>query len=1224
MKTTIALSVGLALFASAGAEEELTPFSAALRGAGAAIESGDLVKAKSLIDRALERDAKSVDAWAVRARWAEAVDERDELAYSLHRELRLAIAQDFPRADIDARRARLLELDPMASTLLDMTRKFIAELQPIAAQYEKDGRPHSAIRIHSEILALDPEHVPSLEAIDRISALPDPSLAEHAKPRDLLADVSDEWIREHDAEHDTWENKASLERENYTTYTDAGYEVLVRCAEAMEQMNAFYRVFFQYGHDGKRSISRIDLNIFKSRDEYLELGIGPPVEWSGGHFTGSAVETYAEGGFSNLTGTLFHEAAHQFVSLATNAAGWLNEGLASFFEGCRILPNGTVLMNMPANHRLFPTVARMERGWMSSAADGTSADDPNQTPEKAPTFRIVLENRYSWGPPWYGPTWAVVYFLYNYQDPIDGRFVYRDAFRVFVDKSGGRMGEGAVENFEEIVLGNPSKPLKGVERDASDEKIALPKTVEELDPVWKNWLIELREQQMGRLSKTYPYQQWAEYAVANKNPVAAMDHYEKGLIQSPRDIALLRSFAEFLMDQDNHDRATKLLLEAVRLVESMDEIDEEYLREIDRLLEKCDPKKRTLQRIQEQLWVDAKALVEGYRDAGLPMMVMDVSRRLGTELNVPGLMSYYEEAMRSSGKSLDIWQLAYNEQTLEGWDATDETFEANGIFIDSSFGEYASDAFTFTSLGLDKVTGGDFSLQADVEANRGEVNFCGLVFGRKDAQSYHALILFPGKPDDKSVSGVAKSAFVDLTSFYGGNSQKIWRHNPLTIDEDEEQTKTGTWHTLRVDVVGNVVDAWVDGELIATQTFPSRDVLFGGFGLVTGPGSARFKEVRYLERLAGDPAAELEREVKLEQLKAQGGVAVGGSYQDQVPPFPKVGRWVQSPRKSWDEKGPVPQVLILWSIQQNEIVRIDEWVGDLARDYADVGLEIVSVCSPNDEEQIEAYLEKHPFPGSLAVDFREGAGIGDSNKMFFTHRFNLPRILLLDVDQKVVWEGDPGISAAEPYVPGFETYLKDPLQTLIVGRRLKKLAGWLESWKARGGAALHDGDLADAAPLLRESLAFDGSVVVEVYEAQRVLDAVTAAVTDLPASATLLGEQERDPALRVLLEWAPMLDVELTASTHKSLKKFTDSKPMKEWDRALKQLASGRKKVEKDPNEAVVLADRLEKLAGAFPVEIADRLRSAAPAGDVDALLAIIDTAPDAPKLWLAQRHFGW
>ena len=87
-----------------------------------------------------------------------------------------------------------------------------------------------------------------------------------------------------------------------------------------------------------------------------------------------------------MTRTLFHEAAHQFVSLATNAAGWLNEGLASFFEGCRILSNGTVLMNMPANHRLFPLVDRMEVGWMSSVDDGFDPADPSgSTPTKAPT-----------------------------------------------------------------------------------------------------------------------------------------------------------------------------------------------------------------------------------------------------------------------------------------------------------------------------------------------------------------------------------------------------------------------------------------------------------------------------------------------------------------------------------------------------------------------------------------------------------------------------------------------------------------------------------------------------------------------------------------------------------------------------------------------------------------------------------------------------------------------
>jgi len=1220
VKSTLAACALLAL-ALTGAPQEVTPFTEALRGAASALEAKDLARARHMVDRALERDPRSVEAWALRARWAEASGEKDELAYSLHRELRLAIAQGYPRKEIDARRARLLELDPLAKQLFAMNSTFISKLEPVAAQYEKDGRPHSAIRVHLEILSLDPEYGPSLEAVDRISSLPDPSLAEHAKPKDLLADVSAEWIREHDAEHSDWDTRAKWEGENYNTYTDAGYEVLIRCATAMEQMNAFYRVFFQYGTDGG-SISRIDLNIFKSRDEYLEKGIGPPAEWTGGHFTGGAVETYAEGGFASVTGTLFHEAAHQFVSLATNAAGWLNEGLASFFEGCRILPNGSVLMNMPATHRLFPLAERMERGWMTSAADGIDPGDTKATPERAPTFRIVLENEYTWGPPWYAPTWGVVYFLYNFQDPVDGRFIYRDAFRVFVDKSGGRVGKGAVKNFEEVVLANPSKPLDIPERRSTS--FELPETVEELDPIWKAWTIELREEQMGRLERAHPYKDWARYAVMNDLPQAAMDHFEKGLVATPDDPELLYAFAEFLVDQKNPDRATKLLLEAARSAESAGEVDEELLQEIDRLLDKSDPKRRTLKSIQEELWTASRNLVEGYRDAGLPMMVMDVSWRLGTDLHVPGLLGYFEEAMRSSGKTLDLWELAYNESDLEGWDATDDVFQASGIFIESSFREYSGDEYDFQSLALDQVTSGDFSLQADVEANTGEVNFCGLVFGRKDATNFHALVLFPPRPEGEGRANLAKTGSVNLASFYGGSSSKTWRSNKLNAEEAGDESKAGNWITLRIDVVGNLVDAWVDGELIATQEFPSKDVLFGSFGLITGPGKARFKEVRFLKRHGDDPAAALQREVKLEELRQKGGGAIGDSYLGQRAPWPIVGRWAQGERSSWDEAGIVPQLLVLWSIEQNGIIAIDTWLNDLARKYEDAGLRIVSVCSPNDEERIDAYLAEHPFPGDVAVDFREAAGIGDTNKLFFTHHHGLPRLLLIDVDGRVAWEGDPGFTVAEPYRPGVESFLELPLDTLVTGRKLKELAPWAKAWEAEGQAALHAGDFEGALPLLRKAQEFDGSVLPMAYDAQRALTRVASAVDDLPATGEAVHDQERDPALDVLLDWAEAMQVEPDRAALAGLKPFKASKPAKDWSRALKQIASWRKKIEKDPAEAVVLADKLGELEGAFPAAVSADLRAAAPAGDVEALLDIVDAAPEAPRRWLARDFFGW
>ena len=52
-----------------------------------------------------------------------------------------------------------------------------------------------------------------------------------------------------------------------------------------------------------------------------------------------------------------------------------------------------------------------------------------------------------------------------------------------------------------------------------------------------------------------------------------------------------------------------------------------------------------------------------------------------------------------------------------------------------------------------------------------------------------------------------------------------------TEEDALEESKAGNWHTLRIDIVGNLVDAWVDGDLIATHEFPSKDVLHGSFGL---------------------------------------------------------------------------------------------------------------------------------------------------------------------------------------------------------------------------------------------------------------------------------------------------------------------------------------------------------------------------------------------------------
>jgi tetratricopeptide (TPR) repeat protein len=1223
-------SLALVLTA-AGPVSETTGFAHACSLAERALEIGDLDGARDQIRRAQERDARSISAWALRVRWAEATGDRDDLVFALHRQYQLVVAQHRPRTERRELQARIETIDPVAVDLFALKEDFLERLQPLAEKYEKDHRPHSAIRVHKEILALDPENEESRAAIERIASAPDPSLAEDAKPKDLLADVSEEWIREHDSEHDDWDSRAKLERDNYFTYTDAGYEVLVRAAEAMEQMNAFYRVFFQYGteEDG-RSVPRITLNIFKDRDEYLADGIGPPAKWSGGHFTGNAVETYiGPAGFEGMVSVLFHEASHQFVALATSAVGWLNEGLASFFEGCRILANGTVLMNLPANHRLFPLVERMERGWMTGPEDGIDPADPTgASPQKAPTFRIVLENQYPWGPPWYAPTWGVVFFLYNYQDPIDGRFVYRDALRVFIDKSGGRVGEGAVRNFEEVVLGNPKRPTRGVDFSGEDA-IELPETCEELDPVWKAWLIALRDEQSGRKEAHRPYLTWGRHAITRGDYYDAMEHYEKGILATPDDPEIHVAFADLLVERwKNEDRATKLLLEAARLLERQEEPDETAVRDIERKIAKIDPKRRNLIRVHERFLVVVDDLVARYRAEGLDMMVMDLSWRMGNDFKLPGMFDHFEEAARRTKKSLAIWKLAYNEENLDGWSAGGaETFIPENERLAGSFSEYAADDFNYRFLTLDQITSGDFSMEVEIQAEHGEVNFAGLIFGQKSATDFHSFLLYPPGTD---AEGNEKSGFVDLVTFYGDASYDTWRHTQVPPakrgEDDENRSEAERWYRLRIDVTGLSVDAWLDGEYIATQEFSSLDVLRGSFGLVVGTGEAHFRNVRYLARAARDPGSLLEREIRMQEL-APPGESRNGSWLGQVPPFPEVSRWVQGERKGWEEAGPLPQLLVLWSIAQNDLIDIDGWLIWLDETYGEYGLRTLCLAEFTNAGELDAYLAEHPMPGAVGLDTIGGElRIGKTFERYAIDRFNLPRLILLDVDGKVVWEGDPGFKVGREWNADSseESYLISPLNDLVARRRLKEFGAWRTAWERQGRTAVAEGRLEDAAALLLASRDFERNAGRFVREARLRLSDLEGAIDAIGATADELAERGAEPAIDLLLDWAKLIGESVNSRNTPELREHLKGNRHKEWQRALGMLGPMRKRIEAEKEIGSIerTLERMDTLKGTLPAILAEMLREAE--GDEEALRRVVEEAKRIPARWLAREYFGW
>jgi tetratricopeptide (TPR) repeat protein len=1214
---SLLLSTVLAPAASVAEKEKNSVFEFALRGAQDALTKGNTGEAMLLIERALERDPKSSEAWGLRAELADRLGDRDDFVFSLNKQLTLLIAQKAPKKDIAALRERVVTVDPIAADVFKLRGDFIAKLRPIAEQYDKDERPHAAIRVWREILALDPELEDAQKAIERISALPDPSLAGSAKPKDLLADVSRQWIQEHDAKHSDWKSVAVLERENYVTKTDAGYEVLVRSAEAMEQMNRFYRRFFKYGYGkDKRTPPKIALHVFKNRDEYLKLGQGPPVEWSGGQFTGSAVETYVgPGGYEEVVTTLFHEAAHQFVSLATTAAGWLNEGLASFFEGCRILANGTVLMNMPANHRLFPLVQRMNVGWMESATDGIDPANASAEPTKAPTFRIVLENEYGWGPPWYAPTWGVVYFLYNYQDPADGRFVYRKAFGEFIDASGGRIGKGAIENFEKVVLQNPQRPTQGLPSTAA---LKLPRTVDELNEVWKEWLVALADEQSGAAKPDRPYLDWARYAQKRNEDDVATEHFEKGYVATPDDTELLLEFAEHLAKAEgNTDRAAKLVLEALRVVESAQPIDEKLQRRLESRLNEWDPKRVALAYIHEKLNDVADTLVRRYVSDKLPMMAMELSWRFGTELNVPGMFEIFEEAARQTTRSIQLWQLAYNEVDLRGWTAGGDVWLPYGAELRSKLGEYTENTFDFNALSYDTVTSGDFSMEVEVYAERGRSSFCGVMFGKKGAQTFQAVVLHPGHAADEETGRLERQGRLDVSSFFGAGSSQLHRQSQV-------DTSKRDWHKIRVDVTDTLVDVFFDGGFIVTHDFGSQDPLRGGFGLMTGPGTASFRNIRFLARDRRDPGAAIERRLRFEKLeKDSKGGSINGSWQNKAAPF-CAATWLQGERTSFVEKGPVPTLLVFASIDQMKSkLPIAAWLRGLAKQHEPIGLEVVTVFQNADARELPEYLKTEALPGSVAIDYRpQGrAGQGDWFTAYDIKRFGMPRLILIDIDGKVAWEGDPGMVAGEAWSEGAPSNLDQPLDQMIARRRLLDLKRWLKAWETEGSPALERGDVLPILPLILRARELPGRQVPLVADVQHWLSSFEGSLAHPKALLDAVAAAGAEPALKTLLEWADAAKLSMDADARKAIKDAQVGATMKDWATALAECQKAAKAWKEGSEWSLVsqLMGSLSRLSGALPKDLAQELEYAAANRDAAEAKRLIDEAALRPGFWLVQ-----
>jgi len=1035
--------------------------------AKAALKAKKLDRAQELALAALERDSGHTEALALLAEIALARNDKDLAIYTLHTINELGQRGDKVEQQRAARaRKQLEDLDSDADSYRKLRQNYLEELLALAAAYEKRERDHSALLLYAHAREVDPFAREPADGIKRIrrTGKSDVAVADVYAGGDPSFGKSEEWIRTEDEKHSEWPEAWTHETTNYRYRTNAGYRVLMTSAIAMENVNLFYRKFFHYKEDGGK-IPKIEIRIFKNRDEYLTLGKNP-VPWSGGHFIGNAVETYVGGVTGNesirrMYGTLFHEAAHHFVSLTCpGCPGWLNEAYASFFEGTEILSNGSVRWNRVPNHRLFPLAKRMEHGWMRSPTAGIKADGTG-SPENAPTFRMVVENNYRWGPPWYAPTWGVVYFLFNYRDA-DGRLVYRDALNEYYYSFKGRRPRDPIAHFEETVLASKRSPVK---------------TIDALNDVWKRWILELRDQEVGKIAKGTKLLDFAERALERKDTKTARELLEEAWLADPNNPEILFRLAGLLERQHESDRAAGLYRDFQHALELARKTDDPRYATAGKKIESLDPLVRRYRRLQAKTAADGLALARSYQKRKLPLMALSIAKKMSAQFSLPEALDLYREIALATGKSLARWKLAYNEMDLRGWsDDGNSSYVAYGKRIrahvaDDPSVEKHDGGFVTRALTCDVAFESDVSLETEILIDPARVDdpakVVGLCFGRKDSQNFHAVLLHP-------------KGFLDLAANHGG----VWQ----ALDHRQVQLAHG-WNKLRIDVAGRHCDYYLNGLFLRSYEFPGPEVLRGGFGLITGVGTTYYRHVRLLARPENDPAAQIERELAMKRIAEDPRLRASHSYAGFRPPELEGGEWVRGPAFDPGDPG-WPTILFFWTQNQERYIPTLAYMKSIVDQWCSKGFRLLLVAGDRVSPTslgitIEKHFGEHPPDGLFAItdhDDRVFAAFG-----IVPGGYGLPRAVVVDIDGRVTFEGDPGLRKGEAWTPDQKTYLDDALAKLAQSRHLVQLVALVPAL-SRAPELLRAGKLSEAVQKLRPLAELPVESAIWVREARALLD----------------------------------------------------------------------------------------------------------------------------------------
>ena len=834
--------------------------------AKAAVRTKDWAKATDAWNALLELDPRSLDALDGLAEVAKLAGDRDAELFArveLNGPLAAAVAAGETSRERDLARSveRLAQLDPAPGEADQLMAAYVAAEAELARRYFAGGFVGNALEAwqRSGLAA----HAGSAEALaaqaglaQALAAAPD-EIAQRFEAVAPPGGPDEAWIAEHDRKTSKWSSAARWETPHYRIKTVAGWRIGTEVAASMEKVHAFYREIWglipdpppEHPAPGLRNlaVTPLDINIYGTIEEYRRRAGEGAQDWSAGNYNGSELNTYnpvsAGGkGTRSLMETLFHEASHQFMHVAVgDVPSFVNEGIASLFEGIEVLSNGSIRRDLPVPSRLIPLAEKLEKGTAMPLRDVFNA----------------RENK----PELYDYRWGVMYFLRMYVDAT-GNYVFRDRLQDYMyEFKKGSPGD-MVEHFTRFVLDD----VKAPEIDTFDR----------FEAIWKQWIINLAAELKTADKRLTEYDAKGRMAGMTDQPDAAVRWFDKALDIDDDDLEALFGTGEacgkLAQAAGDGPPATALkdraLLAYRRFVDLAPEEDERRAQAAARAGQ-LDPEAAAFADARRALAGGMAALAHTYDEAKLPRMAMRCARSvLAVEPFDPSARALVTRLEKETGISLLRWQRLFNGFDLEGWYSA----EGNGSFFvdggallndsarvaairDKKKGDdegegQAGDAaagdegITYQALLLDRKVDGDFTLEARIQTGA-DWKITGLIFGARDTDHYEGIVLRNRPGDEKGPGGKALNN-VDFGSYDAGG----WTFRGDGSIKAEYDAAAGV--VLRLDVRGRAVSVSIDGApvtpIVGGQFAKSikypQGALRGDVGLLGSHGVTRYTDIR--------------------------------------------------------------------------------------------------------------------------------------------------------------------------------------------------------------------------------------------------------------------------------------------------------------------------------------------------------------------------------------------